>query len=115
MVEDRYQQISNEEFRQMLAERIKALGDPTRIYMLYFLMQKERSVNELAELTQKSQATISKHLSILHQQGYLNRRREGMQTIYSTRGDELKTICQHLCSSLCSHLDKMSKMSGGSN
>ncbi len=111
-MEENFKQISNVEFRQMLADRIKALGDPTRIYLLYYLLQGERSVNELAELTKKNQATVSKQLSILHQHGYLVRRKEGTQAIYSTQGEELKTICQFMCESLRSHLDQISKVSG---
>ena len=38
-MEENFKQISNVEFRQMLADRIKALGDPTRIYLLYYLLK----------------------------------------------------------------------------
>ncbi len=102
--------IQNEEFRQMLAERIKALGDPTRIHLLHLLMEKERNVHHLAELVNKSQATVSKHLSILYRNNFLKQRKEGVQTFYSIRDANLKHFCQFLCDSLKAQLNHLSNV-----
>lgn len=99
-----FSELSNPAFREMLAERIRALGDATRIQLLHHLMDKEHSVNELAKIVGKSQATVSKHLSILHRHGYINQRKSGVQTIYSVESKGLHTFCEFMCDSLKKHL-----------
>lgn len=105
-------QIANPEFRRMLAERIRALADPTRIHLLHCLMQQEFCVRELAETVEKSQATVSKHLAILFRHGFVGQRKEGVQTFYHVEGEGLQFFCQYMCSSLKEHLDKMASYGG---
>lgn len=99
-----FTELSNPEFREMLAERIRALGEATRIHLLQYIMEKERSVNELVQLVDKSQATVSKHLSILHRHGYIKQRKHGVQTLYSSDSEGLSVFCQFMCTSLKEHL-----------
>ncbi|MEW6236962.1 MAG: metalloregulator ArsR/SmtB family transcription factor [Candidatus Omnitrophota bacterium] len=100
-------ELLNPEFREMLADRIRALGEATRIQLIHHLMIKERSVKELVEIVGKSQATVSKHLSILYRHGFLQQRREGAQTFYSLRTPGMENFCQFMCESLRRHLQDM--------
>ncbi|MDA3852102.1 MAG: metalloregulator ArsR/SmtB family transcription factor [Spirochaetaceae bacterium] len=68
---------------QSRAKVIKALGHPTRIFMVALLSEKERSVGELTEIAGADVSTISKHLSILTQQGILTFRKEGNRVLYN--------------------------------
>src|SRR5579875_3787589 len=56
---------------EIVAARFRALGDPTRLKLVQFLFEGEKSVQELCSRTGMSQANISKHLSILGGKGCL--------------------------------------------
>ncbi|GGA41085.1 ArsR/SmtB family transcription factor [Paenibacillus physcomitrellae] len=70
------------------ASRIfKALGDPTRVKILYLLSQEECSVNHIAELLNLTQSAVSHQLSFLRNLRLVKFRREG-NTLYYTYEDE---------------------------
>lgn len=61
----------------LLAERLQALADPTRLRIVALLRAMELSVGELAQLLGQSQPRVSRHVKILAEAGALERRREG--------------------------------------
>ncbi|MED4453607.1 metalloregulator ArsR/SmtB family transcription factor [Metabacillus fastidiosus] len=65
----------------------KALGDPTRIKILYLLSEEECSVNHIAEVLDLSQSAISHQLSMLRNLRLVKYRREG-NTLFYTYDDE---------------------------
>jgi DNA-binding transcriptional ArsR family regulator len=85
---------------EIIAQRFRALGDPTRLALLQALFDGERTVQELRALTQTSQANTSKHLALLLEQGLVARRREGLFTRYRIADATLQQICRVVCSSL---------------
>lgn len=102
--------VKDPEFRRMLAERMRGLADPTRIHLLHLLMDGDKCVHELAELVERSQATVSKHLSILSRSGFIQPEKRGVQTFYRIKNEGLKTICQMMCASLRDHLHEMASV-----
>lgn len=91
---------------EIVAARFKALGDPTRLKLVQLLFAGEKSVLELCSLTKMSQANISKHLSILSEQGLLGRRKEGLYVYYSIADDSLFDMCSLVCESLSDRFNK---------
>ena len=70
------------------ASRIfKALGDPTRIKILYLLSQEECSVNHITEVLEMKQSAVSHQLSLLRNLRLVKYRRAG-NTFYYTYDDE---------------------------
>ncbi|KIL45229.1 ArsR/SmtB family transcription factor [Jeotgalibacillus soli] len=70
------------------ASRIfKALGDPTRIKILYLLSQEECSVSHITEVLELTQSAVSHQLSFLRNLRLVKFRREG-NTFYYTFDDE---------------------------
>ena len=65
------------------AELFKIFGDSTRIRILYSLYEKERSVNEIAELLNMNQSAISHQLRILKSSKLVKNRRDGKTVYYS--------------------------------
>jgi ArsR family transcriptional regulator len=90
---------------ELLAQRFRALGDATRLALLQALFEKERTVQELCELTGASQANASKHLALLFEQGLVARRREGRFTRYRIADASLERLCRLVCSSLAERHD----------
>ena len=73
-----------------------SLSDATRLRLLRLLSAQELNVQEMVRVTGLSQPRISKHLSILRDQGWLTQRREGTYSWYGavaegdfSAGDEL--------------------------
>src|SRR5256885_1869080 len=60
-----------------LADRFQALADPTRLRIVALLRLMELSVGELAQVLGQSQPRVSRHLKILADAGWLERRKEG--------------------------------------
>ena len=68
----------------LLHERIcSALGDSTRILILYLLSQKDLYVNELSEELNIPQSTVSRHLKILRERNLVTTNRQGTAILYS--------------------------------
>jgi ArsR family transcriptional regulator len=61
---------------------MKALGHPTRLFMVDELSKKDRCVCELTEMIGADISTISKHLSILREVGIVDYEKHGTQMHY---------------------------------
>ena len=75
-----------------VAELFKNFSDSTRIRILYLLIDKERSVSEIAELLNMNQSAISHQLRILKQSKLVKARREGKQIFYSLDDEHVRSI-----------------------
>ncbi|MBJ7450842.1 MAG: helix-turn-helix transcriptional regulator [Blastococcus sp.] len=65
------------------ADALRMLADPTRLNILWALMQGETSVACLAELAGTSPTAVSQHLSKLRLSGLVTNRREGTFMFYA--------------------------------
>ena len=71
-----------QEVTQLHAGICNGLADPTRILIIYALVDSPRNVNDLADALQLPQPTTSRHLKILRQQGLVIGEREGLYIYY---------------------------------
>ncbi|HSH45071.1 MAG TPA: metalloregulator ArsR/SmtB family transcription factor [Longimicrobiales bacterium] len=69
-----------------LSQRLAALADPVRGRLLAVLDGRELSVSELTAVLQLPQSTVSRHLRILSDDGWLVSRREGTSRFYGLSG-----------------------------
>lgn len=76
--------LPNVEVARDLAERAKALSDPTRL-MLATALEKggELCVCDLAWISGRTQALVSHHLKVLHSADLVRSRRDGKLVMYS--------------------------------
>lgn len=72
-----------EELNLLHAHVCQALGDPTRLQILYALHEKPRRVSTLAEELGIPQPTVSRHLAVLRQRSLVKAEREGTAVTYS--------------------------------
>jgi ArsR family transcriptional regulator len=72
----------------------KALADENRLRMLMALREGEVCVCQITELTGLAISTVSKHLSILHQAGLVNARKDGRWLYYSLPGKGAATAAR---------------------
>lgn len=87
-----------------LALILKALGHPTRLFMVEKIMEKPRCVCELTAMVGADTSTVSKHLSILKSAGILLDTRKGNNIYYSPACDcfadlirSLEVVIQSKC------------------
>lgn len=73
----------DEETLFLVSQTFKALGDPTRIRILHLLYQKECSVNEIADILDLGQSTVSHQLRFLKNLRLVKNRRAGTTIFYS--------------------------------
>lgn len=64
------------------ARVLKALGHPTRLFLVDHLSGGETCVCELADLVGADVSTVSRHLGVLRQAGILADERRGAQVFY---------------------------------
>jgi ArsR family transcriptional regulator, cadmium/lead-responsive transcriptional repressor len=65
-----------------VAKFFRALGDPTRLRLLEFLLGDEHTVNECVAHVGLAQSRVSTHLSCLADCGYVEVRRAGRYAFY---------------------------------
>lgn len=82
----------SEEAAARAAASLRLLGDPTRIKLLWALMQGESSVACLADLVGATPAGVSQHLAKLRLAGLVRHRREGMFVYYVAADTALYSI-----------------------
>ena len=81
---------------QQLGRVAQALASGSRLQILEFVAQGERSVDALAAMTGLSVANTSKHLQALRQAGLVAARKEGLRVYYSLAGDDVVALISAL-------------------
>jgi DNA-binding transcriptional ArsR family regulator len=74
------------------AEALRMLSDPTRLTILWALMQGETNVACLAELAQTSPTAVSQHLTKLRLAGLVTNRRDGTFVYYTLADPHLDAL-----------------------
>jgi ArsR family transcriptional regulator len=64
------------------ANILKAMGHPTRLFILEELHRQERCVNELTDMIGSDVSTVSKHLSVLKNSGLVQDEKRGNSIYY---------------------------------
>ncbi len=75
-----------------LAELYRVFGDSTRIKILYALLENELCVQEISDLLNLSQSSVSHQLRILKDAKLVRFRREGKSMFYSLDDDHVRSI-----------------------
>lgn len=72
-----------------LFDRLVALSDPIRCRLLLALEQQELAVNDLRAALQLPQSTVSRHLKVLANEGWITSRANGTSNWYRMAGRDL--------------------------
>jgi DNA-binding transcriptional ArsR family regulator len=80
-----------------VADRFKALSEPTRLSLLQALQDGEQAVGDLVERTSLSLANASKQLQQLHAAGFVSRRKDGLFVYYRLADDDVMALCDLVC------------------
>ncbi|MGS0683673.1 ArsR/SmtB family transcription factor [Nakamurella sp. GG22] len=90
---------SAEETRALPADQValavevfRMLADGTRVQILWALIDREMSVNELADTIGKPGPSVSQHLAKLRMARLVRTRREGTQIFYQLENDHVRQL-----------------------
>lgn len=64
------------------ADTLKLIAEPTRLHLLFLLLDAERNVSDLVDLSGASRTLVSQHLAKLRLGGLVSNRREGRNVYY---------------------------------
>ena len=78
---------------KLMAAHFRALGEVSRLKLIFAVGNGEKNVSQLVAATGLSQANVSKHLKILTDSGILARRQRGIYVFYSTTDSSVFKLC----------------------
>jgi DNA-binding transcriptional ArsR family regulator len=96
-----------DELVDLIAERFRALAEPTRIKLLDRLREREATVLELTDLIGTTPQNVSKHLGLLQRAGIVARRKQGNYAYYRITDHGVLTLCETVCGSLQQRVDQL--------
>ena len=79
-----------------LTSWMEVLADPTRLRLLRLLERHELGVTDLCDIVQLPQSTVSRHLKLLAEGGWLQQRRRGTANLYRMILDDVATAARRL-------------------
>lgn len=74
----------------------EVLAEPNRRAIVESLLKRERSVGELERELDRPQPTISKHLRVLREAGFVESRTEAQRRVYRLRAEPLADLDEWL-------------------
>ena len=78
----------------ILTEFFKLLGNPTRIHILFLLMEREACVSDLADRLGLTQSAVSHQLSLLKANKLVRQRRNGKMIFYTLVDDHVRMVIE---------------------
>ncbi|MEU5873485.1 metalloregulator ArsR/SmtB family transcription factor [Glycomyces sp. NPDC047369] len=78
------------------ADALRILADPTRLKLMWALLQGEENVACLADLTGARPTAVSQHLAKLRLAGLVTTRREGTFVYYTAADDRVKPLLEQV-------------------
>lgn len=91
--ENAYKELQDHEL-YILTEFFKMLGDPTRIHLLFLLMEQDACVSDLANRLSMTQSAVSHQLSLLKANKLVRQRRSGKMMFYTLVDDHVRTVIE---------------------
>lgn len=80
-----------------VASYFSVLSEPTRLRIMHAICDEEKTVSQIVEELDATQTNISRHLTMMHRNGVLARRKEGNQVYYRVADAEMVDICRKVC------------------
>jgi DNA-binding transcriptional ArsR family regulator len=98
---------------ELIAERFRVLGEPTRIKLLDRLREGEATVLELTAYIGSTQQNVSKHLGVLQRSGIVARRKRGTFAHYRIVDGGVFALCEAVCGSLQEQVEALRRLVSG--
>jgi len=70
---------------QLESDFLKTLAQPTRLKILYFIKDGEKCACKIIPEMKEEQSNVSRHLTLLREQGIVEARKEGVSVYYKIK------------------------------
>ena len=94
---------------EQVAAYFQVLAEPTRLQILNLLRKREYNVGELAQACGYTAANISRHLSLMTQQGFVARESRGTSVYYKIADESVYALCDLVCDSIARQYERAAK------
>jgi len=91
---------------EQVAAYFQALSEPTRLRILNFLREGERSAGELALLCGYTGANISRHMAMLTARGLVARESRGTSVYFRIADQSVYDLCDLVCGSIARQFER---------
>jgi DNA-binding transcriptional ArsR family regulator len=81
-------------------------SEPMRLRILHCLCDGEKSVTDVVQNVEGTQTNVSRHLALMHKQGVLARRKDGITVFYSIADENAVALCRSVCTQLAARMDE---------
>ncbi len=99
-------------FLDLVARRLQAISEPTRIRLLSSLERREATVQELAAELVTTHQNVSKHLGVLYQSGIVSRRKDGNKVWYSLADYSACRLIEQATASVTGYVEELVGIAG---
>ncbi|MCB9134543.1 MAG: winged helix-turn-helix transcriptional regulator [Anaerolineales bacterium] len=82
------------------AELCQSLGNPIRLRIIHSLKESPKSVGEISTEVELAQPKVSRHLSVLRENGVLTANRKGQEVFYEIANQKVVEVCEMMRSIL---------------
>jgi DNA-binding transcriptional ArsR family regulator len=96
----------------LVAQRFRALGEPSRIRILERLRDRSCTVQDLATELGFTQQNVSKHLGVLLSVGIVSRSKEGTFSRYAIADESVVRMCDEVCGTLQRQITELHELIG---
>ncbi len=95
---------------QMEFDFLRAISQPTRLKILYFLKDGERCACEIIPKMKEDQSNISRHLTHMRDAGILESRKEGVSVYYKIKDKRVFTLLSMVDEMVKAEIKKKAKV-----
>ena len=99
-------------FLDLVACRLQAIAEPTRIRLLTLLEQREATVQELTDELTTTHQNVSKHLGILRHAGIVTRRKAGTKVWYALADYSACRLIEQATASTTGYVEELAGIVG---
>lgn len=92
---------------EQVASYFQALSEPTRLRILNFLREGERSAGELAQLCGYTGANISRHMALLTARGLVAREARGTSVYFRIADPSVYELCDVVCGNIARQFERV--------
>jgi len=92
---------------EQVAAYFQTLSEPTRLRILNFLREGEKSAGELAQLCGYTGANISRHMAMLTARGLVAREARGTSVYFRIADESVYALCDLVCGNIARQFERV--------
>jgi len=104
--------VLDDKLAELIAERLRVVGQPLRVRLITRLRGGPASVQELTQSLDAVQQNVSQHLAILHRAGVLDRHKVGTRVYYELRDPNAVAMLDAARAGLAQHSRELTNLTG---